>query len=712
MTPIFETCKGIWNEQAIKTIRKSDRLFQPMFEAVTNSLEAIQDRFHYEHLNHGKIEISIYVKRNMLSEEDGVYDFDKITISDNGIGIDDNGYQRIINLRDNRKTHNNKGTGRVQYLHSFKNTTIQSTFQQSKNEFKSRLMTLSKIPTFCSQNALVRLDDIKITKTGKVGTLVTFSCPWFEKEANEIASITIQNLKIELIRHFLSKFCDIREKFPKITICKYIDGKFANENDKETISSSDIQKPDKEVDFDINYSGFDAKGRVCKRDTSQKFFLRSFAINKEQFQENKLLLVSKGEEAMAIDLNVMLPRDSFEDKRFLFLLSSDYIDNNDNDTRGEITLFKEKDFKQGKQNVFIPDEVILLDDIEERTNEEIVNVYPHIKEHEDEKNKNLQELQDMFLINPSTIDSLRKKIKVTDSDSTILKYIYAQECNVLAENDAKIKSQIDEIKSFDPSDTNYQEKLNEAVGNFTSLVPQQNRTAITKYVARRKLVLELFGELLKKHSVANIEDGEQLKENLFHNLFYKQHSGDTKNSDLWLLDEDFIYFSGLSESELGKATVNGESLFEPNLSEEQIQYKDKMNKDAGKRRTDVLLFPDEGKCLIIEFKAPNVNVSNHITQINRYATLIHNLSQEKFHFDTFYGYLIGENIDIDEIRDVDSSFKTAHNLGYIFRPHYSLPGKFGRSDGDLYTEVLKYSDILKRASLRNKIYIDILEEKI
>ncbi|MDD3138056.1 MAG: hypothetical protein PHX08_03675 [Lachnospiraceae bacterium] len=647
-----------------------------------------------------------------MSEVDGIYDFDKITISDNGIGIDDDGYQRIINLRDNRKTHNNKGTGRVQYLHSFKDTTIHSTCQQSKNEFTSRMMTLSKTSTFCSQNALVRLDDIQTTNSGKVGTLVTFANPWVEKEANELATITIQNLKIELIRHFLSKFCDIREKFPQITICKYVDGKIAYDSDRETISSSDIQKPDKEIDFDINYSGFDEKGRVCKRNTSEKFTLRSFAINQEHFQENKLLLVSKGEEAMAIDLNVMLPKDSFEDKRFLFLLSSDYIDNNDNDTRGEITLFKEKDFKQGKQNVFIPDEVILLDDIEDCANNEIVNVYPHIKEHEEEKNKNLQELQDMFLINPSTIDNLRKKIKVTDSDSTILKYIYAQECNVLAENDAKIKSQIDEIKSFDPSDTNYQEKLNEAIVNFTSLVPQQNRTAITKYVARRKLVLELFGELLKKHSDANLEDGEQLKETLFHNLFYKQHSGDTRSSDLWLLDEDYIYFSGLSESELGKATVNGEPLFEPNLSDEQVQYKDKMNKDAGKKRTDVLLFPDEGKCLIIEFKAPNVNVSNHITQINRYATLIHNLSQEKFHFDTFYGYLIGENIDIDEIRDVDSSFKTAHNLGYIFRPHYLLPGKFGRSDGDLYTEVLKYSDILKRACLRNKIYIDILEEKI
>lgn len=45
MTPTYETCKGIWNEQAIKTIRKSDRLFQPMFEAVTNSLEAFKIDF-------------------------------------------------------------------------------------------------------------------------------------------------------------------------------------------------------------------------------------------------------------------------------------------------------------------------------------------------------------------------------------------------------------------------------------------------------------------------------------------------------------------------------------------------------------------------------------------------------------------------------------------------------------------------------------------
>lgn len=37
-------------------------------------------------------------------------------------------------------------------------------------------------------------------------------------------------------------------------------------------------------------------------------------------------------------------------------------------------------------------------------------------------------------------------------------------------------------------------------------------------------------------------------------------------------------------------------------------------------------------------------------------------------------------------------------------------GKFGRLDGALYTEIIKYSDLLKRAELRNKMFIKKLEE--
>ena len=125
----------------------------------------------------------------------------------------------------------------------------------------------------------------------------------------------------------------------------------------------------------------------------------------------------------------------------------------------------------------------------------------------------------------------------------------------------------------------------------------------------------------------------------------------------------------------------------------------------------MLLYPAEGKCIIVEFKAPDVEVSQHLDQINRYAMIIHNLSDPSFHFNTFYGYLIGENVDYDSIQESNSDFKQAANLKYIFRPNYIVPGRFGHKDADLYTEILKYSDLLKRAQDRNRVFIDRLEGK-
>ena len=73
--------------------------------------------------------------------------------------------------------------------------------------------------------------------------------------------------------------------------------------------------------------------------------------------------------------------------------------------------------------------------------------------------------------------------------------------------------------------------------------------------------------------------------------------------------------------------------------------------------------------------------------------------------------MIGENIDIEEIRDSDPYFQEAPDLGYIFKPFLPVSAKFGRKDGSLYTEVIKYSDILERAKHRNQIFLDKLDGK-
>lgn len=68
--------------------------------------------------------------------------------------------------------------------------------------------------------------------------------------------------------------------------------------------------------------------------------------------------------------------------------------------------------------------------------------------------------------------------------------------------------------------------------------------------------------------------------------------------------------------------------------------------------------------------------------------------------------MIGENADIYSIIDSDGDFQFSQSLGYIVRPHKGIPDPFGKGAASLYTEIIKFSDLLKRAKLRNKVFTD------
>ncbi len=101
---------------------------------------------------------------------------------------------------------------------------------------------------------------------------------------------------------------------------------------------------------------------------------------------------------------------------------------------------------------------------------------------------------------------------------------------------------------------------------------------------------------------------------------------------MWLLNDEYIYFSGTSDLELKQIEIAGTKLLKQEMSKEEEDYLVKAGHDGGKRRPDIFLFPKEGRCIIVEFKAPDVDVANHLHQINRYARLINNLSDFSFGF--------------------------------------------------------------------------------
>lgn len=189
----------------------------------------------------------------------------------------------------------------------------------------------------------------------------------------------------------------------------------------------------------------------------------------------------------------------------------------------------------------------------------------------------------------------------------------------------------------------------------------------------------------------------------------KNKDNSHQDSNLWMLNEDFIYFTGKSEERLCDFKINDINVFNSKFPEEEERYLRSLGENRKIKRPDILLFPEENKCIIIEFKNIGVNVAEHLHQINQYAYWLRNFANENFEFTQFYGYLIGEAIEPRDVRASDGEFKTMYSGVGLYRPKKNIPCDNNENkDGELYMEILPYSELLERASSRNKIFIEKL----
>lgn len=415
---------GVYLKNELASIERKDP-WQPIFEGFTNSLEAIKIRKRKcAYKDKGRITIKIFHTHDLVSTETGSPDFDKIEIIDTGIGFDDVEYERFENLRDDRKETLNKGTGRVQFIHTFETTLIQSIYEDntSSTGFKKREITLSKSQPFLDKNAFVRLDSEDEINQTELETKVTFNGPLLAKKDNTnkdeklkektfFNDLNVEKIRESLLEHYLAYFCNNKDNLPEIVIESYIDGSL---NESRKIVSSDVPSRKKENNINIRYSKI-IEGKIENTQKEEKFILKSFVIPKSKLKQNEIKLISKGEVAQGINIDHLSPTEHINGQRYLFLLSGKYIDERDSDTRGNLKILS-KDELRKRIDLFHDEEEILLEDIETRTNSIIASNFPEIKQKEKEQKENIEKLRDMFLLNPQTIKSL--KININDTDET------------------------------------------------------------------------------------------------------------------------------------------------------------------------------------------------------------------------------------------------------------------------------------------------------
>ncbi|WP_452600344.1 hypothetical protein [Pontimicrobium sp. MEBiC01747] len=693
--------EGVYYQGVLRDVRKSKISLQPVYEGFTNAFESIRIKRKEIKDFKGEISIKIYSTQNT----DETLTFSKLQIRDNGIGFNELEFKRFNTYKDFTKGFKNLGSGRIQFAHHFDKTNFTSVYLTDERKTRKRKFTVSKSQAFIDNNSITfHESDIEIPAEN-TGTVVTFN-GLLDPSSNIYHALDHIKLKESLLQKYIQYFCLNKESLPEIKIEHFL---FEESQGISSIDMSDIPEIDKTQNIFLNYSRLsDNANDIEKTDKTEEFTINAFKMHKSTLKENSIKFTSKNEviEQIEIDLDLLSKDEVIENNHFLFLVSGDYFDNKDSNERGELNI---PDLEQFSKNInLFEEEEIILDDLKLQINDSILSLYPEIKKVKEEHENNYQKLKEMFLLDDNDEGSI--KISVNDSEKKILEKFYSAEAKRKANIDANIKNSIDRLNSLDTTSEDYINALESEIEKITKVIPLQNKTDLTHYVARRKLVLELFSKIIDKKLLVQNDGSRNKDEALLHNLIFQQNSSSPEISDLWLINEDFIYFKGTSESTLSDVKIDGEKLIKETLSDEEEEFRVSLGENRLGKRPDILLFPMESKCIILEFKNPDISVSDHLNQINNYATLLRNYTNDKFKIVTFYGYLIGEKISPNDVRAHDADFIHAYNFDYLFRPAKKIAGMFKNQnqDGNLYTEVIKYSTLLSRAKMRNKVFIDKL----
>jgi hypothetical protein len=153
--------------------------------------------------------------------------------------------------------------------------------------------------------------------------------------------------------------------------------------------------------------------------------------------------------------------------------------------------------------------------------------------------------------------------------------------------------------------------------------------------------------------------------------------------------------------ELNNLEINGEKLLRPDVDiDEALKSVGIETGSSLGWRPDIFLYPEEGKCVLIEFKAPDAELSKHCDQIQKYAKIIANYSTRNFM--QFYGFLIGEKITQQAVPD---RYRKVPYGNYWFYPDEPINDiRTGLRIAQIYQEIISLSEIARRAEIRNRSF--------
>lgn len=548
---------------------------QPLFEAVSNSIHAVQALFDDDADKHGAITVLIAPG----SEDDHPF---YAVIEDNGIGLDQENYDAFLTTDTDYKLKiGGKGVGRLLWLDCFEKILIESVYtdreQMRRRTFQFRLSQ--------SEQIMDETDEEVSAEAFRQGTRIAFeglrAGPYVEKFPKQIAV---------MFRHFMSHFLPtfVGGSSPSIIVEIGDEVREFPSGIWDYVLRQDHSKIDHDEYGVLSLTLMECS-KAASAGLSGKHYLHLIAHNRtvlSQPLDGRLGLKTFGDD---------------EQRVFHGCVAGTFFDDHVNQERTQFNFSAEivddvaRTFCDEGARPFLSEFLDAFEASRVETMKEICDLYPSVAFDEP---KALMKLVPKGETKP---DSLFGALQVTRFRRD-------------ARHRERLASVVKRLRADRPGDADapdFESELRIA----TEGIHDSERRSLSEYVVRRKVVLEFMTVLLQKIRADTQDSSYHLEESLHTFICPIRVKSDTTEieslgHDLWIIDERLTFAKYFSSD------VSFERILEESVTSDRpdLLIFDKVH---GLRQSQ-----DPSKVLVVEFKRPgrtNYNVDeNPQFQVERY----------------------------------------------------------------------------------------------
>ncbi len=691
---------------SLKNTRISKNPLVVVDELLANSIDAFLIRKRDE-ASAVALEVTLQVKAtkaDLLGEE---YDLE-ITCEDNGCGLGpeqrkafltkDTSYKDDLNIPGIGKC---KGTGRVQFFHHFTAVSLSSIYREGDG-----LKHIS-LPFLRDRKTIEETDfTVEDRDTGEVGTQIRLShvVPKLRETILSVASVhrtfTAEAIRQHVLFNLLQRFVSLKDDLGDFRI-KFVSD-LGGTKSEETLTPADI--PEHTSVTPITVEHVEGEDKV-----SADFTLTHYKLDEAQYPlpRNIIGLCAKASIAELITGRYLktktLENNAIDGHYHIVLIEGALLDDGVNEQRDgfdKIPLDDGSGDLFGGMQVTFEDIFAVLDD----------KVQELITPPDWSRDTIVKDVAKDFGVSEEMLSYSNTRVKFGDTPNEVAKRVLTNLQEQVVNETSSLSAMKETIKGLAPDSDDFRRKIDDLSWEYASSLKTIDMANLSQLVVRRSALIDVLDLAVNEGLNVQIElpDGQRRRnEALIHSIFFpmRKDSDEVSDHDVWLLSEEYHYYDYIaSDTPLSQIKwKGGEDLFEPDIDDEVSSLLERIADDNSGCRPDLALFHEEGSAVIVEFKAPGVSMDEHDNDLVEYATLL--AAKSKGQLKKFYGYLIGDTINpvrvatYNKLPGEEGFFRTVD----IREPTTQV------AIGQLHSELIFYSDVVKRARSRIGVYRERLK---